>query len=58
MKSDWQTVTENKQIQQSVTLAFLLDNEIGDDSAAALPLLSPPSALSCFKAFVLPELSA
>lgn len=52
MKSDWQTVTENKQIQQSVTLAFafLL--------CVSFPLLSgtdasPPSALSCLRALVL-----
>lgn len=57
MKSDWHTVTENKQIQQSVTLAFFLVDEpvAVVDLASALSAFSspPPSALSCFKALVL-----
>lgn len=56
MKRDWQTVTENRQIQQSVTLALPFLVEEGVARAADLPLLSgvaPPRALSCFKAFVL-----
>ena len=62
MKSDWQTVTENKQMQQSVTLAliFLLGVTWDPPSARVLPLDSaggvdsaPPSTFSWFKAFVL-----
>jgi hypothetical protein len=60
MNKDWQTVTENKQIQQSVTLAFFFMAD-GPRLApsACFPLDSgvggtPPSALSWFNAFVLP----
>lgn len=60
MNSDWHTVTENKQMQQSVTLALVF--RPGATSALALapellPLDSatapPPSALSCLSALVL-----
>lgn len=57
MKSDWQTVTENRQIQQSVTLA--LDFLLILLAPSPFVLLSgvegaaPPSALSCLRAFVL-----
>jgi hypothetical protein len=60
MNSDWHTVTENKQMQQSVTLAlvFLPD---GTSALALAPELlpldsttaPPPSALSCLSALVL-----
>lgn len=49
MKSDWQTVTEKRQIQQSVTLALAL-GRLDSDSG-------PPSALSCLRAFVLNSFS-
>ena len=56
MKSDWQTVTENRHMQQSVTLALALRDDTGE--SVGLPLISPPSALSCFRAFVLNHLLA
>ena len=56
IKSDWQTVTENKQIQQSVTLVFLDRLGVPVSFLLVLPLVlgaSPPRALSCRRAFVL-----
>jgi len=59
MKRDWQTVTENRQIQQSVTFVFFFDGPtVGLAFSVALPLDSgvagtPPSALSWFRALVL-----
>ena len=50
MNSDWHTVTENRQMQQSVTLVFLL--RLG---VSVLLGVSPPSALSWRSAFVLPS---
>ena len=57
MNSDWQTVTENKQMQQSVTLALAFFAEVDPATSAAFPFgsgVTPPSALSCLSAFVLP----
>lgn len=58
MKSDWQTVTEKRQIQQSVTLPLDFLLMLAADESPLLPLLSgvmgaPPSALSCLRALVL-----
>lgn len=59
MKSDWQTVTENKQMQQSVTLAFFFPLDASAPArSACLPLPSgvdgaPPRALSWRSALVL-----
>ena len=59
MKRDWQTVTENKQMQQSVTLAFFLPVDmVPGRRSVDFPLFSgvegaPPSALSWRRAFVL-----
>lgn len=52
MNNDWQTLTENKQMQQSVTLALPLRTIEGAalGSPGAGP---PPSAFSCFIAFAL-----
>lgn len=50
IKSDWQTVTEKRQMQQSVTFVFLL--RLGVFGA------SPPSSCSCFRALVLPSATA
>lgn len=57
MKSDWQTVTENRQIQQSVTLLF--DCLRDDDAAATFSRAEGTDAgpgeraLSCLRALVL-----
>jgi hypothetical protein len=58
MNKDWHTVTENKQIQQSVTFFFLEGPTTGLLPCTSLPLDSgvggtPPSALSCLRALVL-----
>ena len=58
MNRDWQTVTENKQIQQSVTFFFFEIPTTGLLSCTSLPFDSgvggtPPSALSCLSALVL-----
>lgn len=54
MNKDWQTVTEKRQMQQSVTLALPLRNVDAVawalDSADGSP---PPRAFNCFIAFAL-----
>jgi hypothetical protein len=51
MKSDWQTVTENKQMQQSVECSFFEALSFDAD------LPPPPKAFSCFNALVLRRVS-
>ena len=57
MKSDWQTETENRQMQQSVTLALAFRDEVDGLMSVILPFAgvsgAPPRALSCLSAFVL-----
>jgi hypothetical protein len=58
MNKDWQTVTENKQIQQSVTFFFLEGPTTGLLPCTSLPFDSgvggtPPRAFNCLRALVL-----
>lgn len=52
MNRDWHTVTENRQIQQSVTLALLL-RAVTAELWAPLSSSPPPSTFSCCIAFAL-----
>lgn len=52
MNSDWHTVTEKRQIQQSVTLALPL-RAVEGEICEPLPSSPPPRAFNCFIAFAL-----